>query len=93
MALMLTLVPILAPIALSFGIDPVQYGIIVVLNLMISTLTPPMGMSLFVVSKVGDIPFANLARAVLIWLIPPSIVLILTMLIPEITLFLPNLIR
>ena len=93
MALMLTLVPILSPIALSFGIDPIQYGIIIVINLMISTLTPPMGMSLFVVSKVADIPFANLAKAVLIWLIPPTVVLILIILFPKITLFLPNLLR
>lgn len=93
MALMLTIVPILAPIALSLGIDPIQYGIVVVVNLMISTLTPPMGMSLFVVSKVGDIPFANLARAVLVWLIPPTIVLLLAMLIPQITLFLPNILK
>ena len=93
MALMLTLVPILAPIATGFGIDPVQYGVVVVLNLMISTLTPPMGMSLFVVSKVGNIPYANLARAVLIWLIPPTIVLALAMFIPQITLFLPNLLK
>lgn len=93
MALMLTLIPILAPISASFGIDPIQYGVIIVINLMISTLTPPMGVALFVVSKVGNIPYNRLARAILIWLIPPVVVLILIMIFPQIVLFLPNLLR
>ncbi len=93
MALMLTLVPILAPIAVTFGIDPIQYGVIIVINLMISTLTPPMGVALFVVSKVGEIPYNRLARSILIWLIPPIVVVILIMMFPNIVLFLPNLLK
>ncbi len=54
LAILLIVVPILVPIALSFGIDPVHFGIIIVLNLMISILTPPMGMALFVVAQVGQ---------------------------------------
>ncbi|SDH04408.1 TRAP transporter large permease [Pelagibacterium luteolum] len=91
MAILLILVPILVPSALAFGIDPVQFGIIVCFNIMISTLTPPMGMALFVVAKVGNIPFQKLAYAILPWLIPPLVVLALITLFPPLTLFLPSL--
>ncbi|SNY90252.1 TRAP transporter, DctM subunit [Cohaesibacter sp. ES.047] len=93
MAILLIVVPILVPSALSFGIDPIHFGVVVVLNIMISTLTPPMGMALFVVAKVGNIPFQKLALAILPWLIPPVFVLVLVTLIPEISMFLPNLLR
>jgi TRAP-type C4-dicarboxylate transport system permease large subunit len=65
----------------------------VVLNLMISIMTPPMGMALFVVSQVGDIPFQRLARAILPWLIPPVIVLILVCAFPVLSTGLPSLMR
>ncbi|MEZ5722439.1 MAG: TRAP transporter large permease [Paracoccaceae bacterium] len=55
LVILLVVVPILVPVALGFGIDPIHFGIIVVLNLMISILTPPMGMALFVVAEVGKI--------------------------------------
>lgn len=79
------------PIALGFGIDPVHFGIIVVLNLMISILTPPMGMALFVVAQVGGIPFQKLARAILPWLIPPLVVLLLVCIFPILATGLPSL--
>lgn len=91
LVILLIVVPILVPIALGFGIDPVHFGIIVVLNLMISILTPPMGMALFVVAQVGNIPFQNLARAILPWLIPPIVVLILVCTFPILATGLPSL--
>ncbi len=91
LAILLIVVPILVPIALSFGIDPVHFGIIIVLNLMISILTPPMGMALFVVAQVGNIPYLNLAKAILPWLIPPIIVLILVCIFPVLATGLPSL--
>ena len=48
---------VLYPIIIKLGIDPVHYGIIVILNLMIGNLTPPVGPVLFVVATVGDVPF------------------------------------
>ncbi|KXF77856.1 ABC transporter permease [Paramesorhizobium deserti] len=69
LVVLLIVVPILVPIAQGFGIDPIHFGIIVVLNLMISILTPPMGMALFIVAQVGGIPFPRLAMAILPWLI------------------------
>ena len=91
LALLLLVVPILVPVAVAFGIDPVHFGVMVMMNLMIGILTPPMGMALFVVSKVGNIPIHVLTRGVLPFLVPLFVVLILVAVFPQLTLFLPNL--
>jgi tripartite ATP-independent transporter DctM subunit len=91
LVILLIVVPILVPVALGFGVDPVHFGIIVVLNLMISILTPPMGMALFVVAQVGEIPFQRLAKAILPWLVPPIVVLILVCAFPILATGLPSL--
>ncbi|MEX1216105.1 TRAP transporter large permease [Saccharospirillum sp.] len=91
LALLLLVVPILVPVAVAFGIDPVHFGVMVMMNLMIGILTPPMGMALFVVSKVGNIPIHILTRGVLPFLVPLFVVLILVAVFPQLTLFLPNL--
>lgn len=91
LVILLIVVPILVPVALGFGLDPVHFGIIVVLNLMISILTPPMGMALFVVAQVGGIPYQRLARAILPWLIPPIVVLVLVCAFPILATGLPGL--
>jgi len=91
LVILLVVVPILVPVAMGFGIDPVHFGIITVLNLMISILTPPMGMALFVVAQVGGIPYQRLARAILPWLIPPFVVLILVCTFPILVTGLPSL--
>ena len=93
LAILLIVVPTLVPVAMAFGIDPVHFGVVVVFNLMIATLTPPMGMALFVVAKVGNIPFGKLAVAILPWLIPPLAVLMLLTFVPATVTFLPNLMR
>ncbi len=91
LVILLVVVPILVPVAMGFGIDPVHFGIITVLNLMISILTPPMGMALFVVAQVGGIPYHRLARAILPWLIPPFVVLFLVCAFPILSTGLPSL--
>jgi len=91
LVILLIVVPTLIPVAMGFGVDPVHFGIIVVLNLMISILTPPMGMALFVVAQVGEIPFQKLARAILPWLIPPLAVLVLVCTFPILATGLPSL--
>lgn len=93
LVILLIVVPILVPIALGFGIDPVHFGIVVVLNLMISILTPPMGMALFVVAQVGGIPYQRLAVAILPWLIPPIVVLVLVCAFPILATGLPGLMQ
>jgi TRAP-type C4-dicarboxylate transport system permease large subunit len=84
------LVPVLMPIILKVGIDPVQFGIIMVLNLMIGLLTPPVGMVLFVLSKVANMPFERTVRAVLPFIVPLLIVLVAITLVPQLTLWLPT---
>jgi len=92
LALLILLVPILVPVVMVAGVDPVHFGIIVILNLMIGILTPPMGMALFVVSKVGEIPIHVITKGVIPFWIPLFVVLILITIFPQIVLFLPNLI-
>ena len=77
---------------MALGIDPVHFGFVLVLNLMIGLLTPPMGIGLFVVAKVGGIPFQQLVRAVLPFYVPLFVALALITLFPQITLFFPDLV-
>ena len=85
------LVPVLMPAVLKAGIDPVQFGVIMVLNLMIGLLTPPVGMVLFVLSRVAKMSFDRTVKAVLPFLIPLLAVLVLISIFPQITLYLPTL--
>lgn len=91
LAAMLILIPILAPAAAQFGIDPIQFGLVFVLNLMIGTITPPVGVVLFVTSKIAGISFAAMSRAIVPWLIPLLVVLLAVTLWPPLTTFIPNL--
>ncbi|WP_136247896.1 TRAP transporter large permease [Halomonas borealis] len=86
------LVPILLPIAVNLGVDPVQFGIVMVLNLMIGLLTPPVGLVLYVLSQVSKVPFERCASATLPFLIPLLVVLILVTFVPAISMWLPTLI-
>lgn len=85
------LVPVLLPVAAEVGIDPIHLGIIVILNLMIGLLTPPVGMVLFVLSKVSDVPFEKCVRATMPFLVPLVFVLLLLTFFPALTLALPEL--
>ena len=89
--LQMILVPILLPAVLAYGINPIHFGVVVIFNLMIGILTPPMGTALFVVSRVGNMQFKTLVKGVLPFLIPLIITLILLNVFPQITLFLPTL--
>src|ERR687893_644197 len=84
------LVPILLPIVLKLGIDPIHFGLIMTLNLMIGLLHPPLGMVLFVLSRVAGLSVERTTRAILPWLIPLFIALIAITYIPELTLWLPR---
>lgn len=84
------LVPILLPLVLQFDIDPVHFGLIMTLNLMIGLLHPPLGMVLFVLSRVAKLSVERTTMAILPWLVPLFIALILITFIPAITLWLPT---
>jgi len=84
------LVPILLPIVLKFDIDPVQFGLIMTLNLMIGLLHPPLGMVLFVLSRVAKLSVERTTMAILPWLVPLFLALILITFVPSISLWLPQ---
>ncbi|RWE88257.1 TRAP transporter large permease [Mesorhizobium sp.] len=84
------LVPILLPIVVLYGIDPVHFGLIMTLNLMIGLLHPPLGMVLFVLSRVAKLSVERTTMAILPWLVPLIVALILITFIPAITLWLPT---
>lgn len=89
--LQMILVPILLPAVLAYDINPIHFGVVVIFNLMIGILTPPMGTALFVVARVGNMQFKTLMKGVVPFLIPLVITLILLNAFPEITLLLPRL--
>ncbi|WP_020186467.1 TRAP transporter large permease [Methylopila sp. 73B] len=84
------LVPILLPIVLKLGIDPVHFGLIITLNLMIGLLHPPLGMVLFVLSRVAKLSVERTTMAILPWLIPLFVALLAITFIPELSLWLPR---
>ncbi len=91
LAALLILIPLMVPAAAGFGISPVQLGVIMIFNLILGAIHPPIGVVLFVTSKIAEISYEKMARAVLPWLIPLLVVLILITLFPPLTLFIPEL--
>lgn len=87
---LIILTPVLGPIAASAGIDPLQFGMMLVLNLTIGMITPPVGPVLFVISTVGGLKLEALSRAVLPLLLAELFVLLLVILVPGISTFVPN---
>jgi tripartite ATP-independent transporter DctM subunit len=86
------LVPVLLPIAIKIGVDPVHFGVVMVLNLMIGLLTPPVGMVLFVLSRVSGVSFERCSAATMPFLVPLVMVLLLITFIPQFSMWLPTLI-
>ena len=84
------LVPVLLPIAEKVGIDPVHLGIIVILNLMLGLLTPPVGMVLYVLSKVSGVKFERCVIATAPFIVPLLVVLAMITFFPDIAMWLPN---
>lgn len=90
-AAIIMLVPILAPIAASYGIHPLHFGFVVVLNLVIGLLTPPVGAVLFVVCGMANISIERLFRSVWPHLVWQIVVLVLVTYFPELALWIPRL--
>jgi TRAP-type C4-dicarboxylate transport system permease large subunit len=84
------LVPILMPLLLKFGVDPIHFGVVITLNLMIGLLHPPLGMVLYVLARVARMSVEATTMAILPWLVPLMLALGLITFIPEITLWLPK---
>ena len=84
------LVPLLAPVALTYGIDPLYFGFLFVLNLVIGMMTPPVGVLLFVMCGITRISMSEMVRNVWPYVVVQYLVLILCIFLPEIVLFLPR---
>lgn len=91
-AALIILVPIMLPIVDGFGIDRVHFGIFTVLTLMVGILTPPVGIALYIMMDVAKLPFEAVARATIPFLMPIVIAIVLIAFVPQISLFLPNLV-
>ncbi len=90
--IILILAPIFFPIATELGIDPIHLGIIMVVNMEIGMITPPVGLNLFVTSGITGMNLVQVTRAALPWLTILLVFLVMITYIPQITLFLPQLI-
>ena len=91
-AAMSILIPVLTPLLTKVGIDPLHFGIVMVLNLMIGLLTPPFGINLFILNKISGVPTLRIAKACVPFFIPLIGVLILITVFPSIVTFLPHLV-
>ena len=89
-AAMLVLVPILHPIAVSMGVDPVHFGILVIFNLMIGLITPPLGLCLFVAEGIAQVGMVRMTRAIIPFFFVEVLVLIILTFVPETVIWLPR---
>lgn len=85
------LTPLLVPVVVKFGIDPIHFGVIMIFNLMIGLITPPVGTVLFTIQKITKQPYGALVRAIIPFYIPLFMVLLIITYFPALVMFLPNL--
>ncbi|PKL27051.1 MAG: ABC transporter permease [Spirochaetae bacterium HGW-Spirochaetae-2] len=91
LAVMAILIPVLVPLIQQLGLSTVHFGVLMVFNLMLGTVTPPLGMSLFVISNITKLSVGKIARATVPFFIPLIITLVIITLFPQLVLFIPNL--
>jgi C4-dicarboxylate transporter, DctM subunit len=89
--ILLIIVPVLLPTAQALGIDPVHFGVVAVMNIMIGLITPPYGLLLFMMAKIAQVPLRDLVRDVMPFLAVMIGSLALITLVPDLVLFLPRL--
>ncbi len=89
----LILAPILMPVAASIGVDPIHFGLIMVTNLAIGFITPPLGINLFVACRIADAPMETILKGILPFIAVMLGCLALITYIPDIVMFLPNLMK
>jgi TRAP-type C4-dicarboxylate transport system permease large subunit len=90
-SVIMLVLPILQPLTKVLGIDPIHLGVVMVLNLMIGLLTPPVGFVLYILASTTGRDFGFVVRAVAPWILPLLVALVLITLFPELVLFLPHL--
>lgn len=87
----IVLTPILVPVVVSFGIDPVHFGVLMVFVLIIGGGTPPVGVLLFIAQDIAGVSFGQMVRAMLPYYVPLLIAVVIIALVPELSLWLPTL--
>jgi len=92
-AALLITVPVVLPAAMEFGIDPLHLGIVMILNLVLGLLTPPVGLVLYVLSSVTGASVQSVTRGTVPFLIPLLITLLLITFVPALSLWLPSLLH
>ncbi|ORC35183.1 C4-dicarboxylate ABC transporter permease [Marispirochaeta aestuarii] len=92
-ASIIILVPILLPVVTALGVNPIHFGVIMVLNLAIGFVTPPLGCNLFMACQISDIKFDDIAKAILPWIAVMIVVLLVVTYVPNISLWLPKLLN
>ncbi|WP_026699772.1 TRAP transporter large permease [Salibacterium aidingense] len=86
---MLIFIPVLLPLALELGVDPIHFGVVVVVNLMIGLVTPPVGALLYIVSRIGKIPFHVVGRSIFPFVLALLAVLLLITFVPSLVTWIP----
>ena len=90
LAAIVILTPVLLPIMLQLGVDPVHFGIVMIVALAIGFVTPPLGANLFMAAQVGGIPFDKIARRIFPWVAAMVVALLIITYVPETVLALPR---
>lgn len=88
----IVLTPILVPVVVSFGIDPVHFGVLMVFVLIIGGGTPPVGVLLYVAQDIAEISFSQIVRAILPFYVPLGVAVIIIALFPQVSTWIPNLV-
>jgi len=88
----MVMTPLIVPPLYAAGVDPTHLGVVVVFNLMIGLLTPPVGMSLYMVSIISGVPFTRMAKVIWPFLIPLLVALLVVTLVPAVSTWLPTLV-
>ncbi len=89
----LLLVPILCPPLVAAGVDPIQLGLVVIFNLMIGLVTPPMGLALFLMSDIAKVPMPQILKAMIPFYPPLFITLAIISFVPEVSLWIPRMLQ
>lgn len=91
-AILILVTPVVMPAILAVGIDPVHFGMVLIINMMIGLLTPPVGMALFIVSNIAKAPIATVAKETTPYILAFLVVLLLVTFVPQFALWLPDLV-
>ena len=92
-AILLIAVPTFLPLVMQLGIDPVHFGLVIILNLLIGATTPPFGVLLFIVQDIAKVSFGAVVRAILPFYVPLGIALVMITYWPDLSLWLPRVLK